>query len=265
MKIGVIIPAAGSASRYLEGGHAVRHKLDEDLGGRPLLQRTVELFNTHPLVSSVVVAGPHDPEAFDAFRLRHADRFSMLGAVLCRGGRTHRYETVCAALALVPLDMTHIAVHDAARPCASPALIERVFDAALTHDAVVPCLDVSDTIKRAGETQETAAEVDPIAEVLGVTQQPRRVRLVHETLKREGLVAAQTPQVFRADLLRRAYAQADLSSTDDAGLVERLGVEVVVVEGEARNIKVTRPDDLAIARALLGFRPPTERDVHKRF
>ncbi|MCC6285360.1 MAG: 2-C-methyl-D-erythritol 4-phosphate cytidylyltransferase [Phycisphaerales bacterium] len=265
MKIGVIIPAAGAATRYLEGGHAARHKLDEDLGGRPLLQRTVELFNTHPLVSAVVVAGPYEPEAFDAFRLKHADRLSMLGARLCRGGQTHRWETVRAALAEVPAEATHIAVHDAARPCASAGLIERVFDAALTHDAVVPCLDVSDTIKRVGETRETAPEIDPIAEVLGVTQAPRRVRLVEQTLARAGLVAAQTPQVFRAEVLRRAYAQADLSSTDDAGLVERLGVQVVVVEGEARNIKVTRPDDLTIARAILGFRPPSEREVHKRF
>ncbi len=265
MKISVIIPAAGASTRYLEGGHAARHKLDEDLGGRPLLQRTIELFNTHPLVGSVVVAGPHDDDVFDDFRLRHGDRLSMLGATLCRGGRTHRWETVRAALAKVPGDATHIAVHDAARPCTSAALIERVFDAALTNDAVAPCLDVSDTIKRVGETQETEAEIDPIAEVLGVTQEPRRVRLVRETMVRAGLVAAQTPQVFRADLLRRAYAQSDLSSTDDAGLVERLGAEVVVVEGEARNIKVTLPDDLTIARAILGFRPPSEREVHKRF
>ncbi|QKK09782.1 MAG: hypothetical protein HND58_17520 [Planctomycetota bacterium] len=91
------------------------------------------------------------------------------------------------------------------------------------------------------------------------------MREVESTLARRGLVAVQTPQVFGAELFRRAYAQEDLSSTDDAGLVERLGERVVVVEGEASNLKITTPIDLTLARAVLGVRPAGSRPGHKRF
>jgi 2-C-methyl-D-erythritol 4-phosphate cytidylyltransferase len=79
------------------------------------------------------------------------------------------------------------------------------------------------------------------------------------------VVAVQTPQVFEAGLLRRAYAQKNLESTDDAQLVERLGERVVVVEGEVTNIKITRPSDMKIAMAVLGLKPAAERETHKRF
>ena len=87
-----------------------------------------------------------------------------------------------------------------------------------------------------------------------------------ETLDREGLVEVQTPQVFEAGLLRRAYEQADLSgATDDASLVERLGEPVYVVEGDPCNVKVTRPADLKLMRAILGVKPPAERPAHKSY
>ncbi len=265
MKIGVIIPAAGAASRYRQGLGGHRNKLDEDLGGRPLLQRTVELFNKHEQVGSIVVAGPHDEEAWSEFRLRYADKLALLGASLCRGGVRHRWETVQAALAEIPEDCTHIAVHDAARPCASPELIDRLFDAAARHPAVVPCVEVSDTLKRLSAPTEAPQEADPLAAILGAPEKARMVQHVEATVDRQRLAYAQTPQVFEAGLLRRAYAQKDLSSTDDAGLVERLGEQVLVVEGDVRNIKVTFPADLTLARAILGLRPPAEREAHKRF
>ncbi|MCB9845102.1 MAG: 2-C-methyl-D-erythritol 4-phosphate cytidylyltransferase [Phycisphaeraceae bacterium] len=263
LRIGVVIPAAGFSSRYSEGMEFSRNKLDEDMGGRPLLQRTVELFTKHERVMSIVVAGPHEEAAFAEFRLRHGDKLGMLGASVCRGGKAHRYETVREALAHVPEDCTHIAVHDAARPCASPELIERVFEAAERFDAVVPGIEAGDTIKRVGEEREIADD-DAIGAILGASR-ALRVRMVEGTLERAGLVMTQTPQVFRAGLLRRAYAQDDLSSTDDAQLVERLGEPVCVVRGEPRNIKVTRSGDLQVARAILGFRPPSDRPTHKKF
>src|SRR6185436_8811812 len=116
MRIAVIIPAAGVSSRYIETG-GLRSKLDEDLGGKPVIQRTVELFTKHDDVGQIIVAGPADPAAFAEFKDRHNDRLGLLGAKLVVGGVTHRYETVRAALAEVPEDCTHIAVHDAARPC----------------------------------------------------------------------------------------------------------------------------------------------------
>jgi 2-C-methyl-D-erythritol 4-phosphate cytidylyltransferase len=157
MNLAVIIPAAGFSTRYAEALKAetatdlARSKLDEDLGGRPVLQRTVELFANHDAVQTIIVAGPNAdaaPEAWSEFKNRYADKLGLLGVKLCQGGRTHRYETVKAALALVPDDATHIAVHDAARPCTPPELLDRLFDASQKYPAVIPGVDVPDTLKR---------------------------------------------------------------------------------------------------------------------
>jgi len=270
MRVAVVIPAAGYSKRYAEadplGG--TRSKLDEDLGGRPVLQRTVELFayynSPDVTIAGIVVAGPHEEAAYAEFRLRYGDKMGLLGVTLCRGGRTHRYETVKAALEHVPEDATHIAVHDAARPCASQALLDRVFDAASRHPAVVPAIEVSDTLKRLSTEQVDDPGADPLAAILGAgTRHP--LRAVEATVERDRLVAVQTPQVFEAGLLKEAYAQPDIDSTDDASLVERLGRGVVVVEGDPLNVKITRPADLRIARAVLGVGGPSERPVHKRF
>lgn len=268
MEIAVIIPAAGSSRRYQEGQAlgSPRSKLDEDLGGRPLLHRTVELFTKHDGVNHVIVAGPADDAAFEQFKSRHADKLGLFGVKMCKGGTTHRYESVRNALALVPDSATHIAVHDAARPCVSLGLIDRIFEAAAAgHNAVVPGVPVADTLKRVGE--EVAAKADdPVAAILGAdTSAAAKAHVVIETVSREGMMAIQTPQMFEAGLFRRAYAQKSLDSTDDAQLVERLGERVVVVQGESSNIKITRAADLTIARAILGVRPPVERDVLKRF
>lgn len=263
MRICVIIPAAGASSRFQrEGG--LRSKLDEDLGGKPVLQRTVEVFTKIDRVGSIVVAGPAGDDDFREFKEKYGDKMALLGATLCRGGPAHRWETVKNALQHAE-NCTHIAVHDAARPCVSAALVERLFDAAEKHPAVIPGVAVPDTVKRAREEDAGEEAHDPIAAILGVTQEPKKLRLVQETVDRTGLILVQTPQVFEADLLRRAYGQADLTSTDDASLVERLGARVVVVEGEARNIKITHPPDVDLARAILGFRGPEGRPTHKRF
>jgi 2-C-methyl-D-erythritol 4-phosphate cytidylyltransferase len=265
MRIAVILPAAGASRRYLETG-GLRSKLDEDLGGKPVLQRTVELFTKHDFVTTIIVAGPADPEAFKEFRERHSDRLGLLGAKICAGGVTHRYETVLNALKEVPDDCTHVAVHDAARPCVFPELLDRVFNAAERHRAAVPAIDVSDTVKRVKDTGEKIGGDEDVAAILGETSEAKKpLRIVSETVDRAGLVLVQTPQVFEVALLRRAYAQQDLASTDDAALVERLGERVVVVDGDASNIKITRPGDLSLARSILGLREPEGRPVHKRF
>ena len=262
MKLAVIICAAGASSRYAAAG-GLRDKLDEDLGGRPVLQRTVELFTKRDEVASIVVAGPY--EGFEEFRARHGDKLAILGVKICQGGKAHRYESVAAALEHIPSDATHVAVHDAARPATPHELLDRVFDAAPDHPAVIPALDVPDTIKRVRAAADPGDE-DQIDAILGgAGKANRKLREVVETVPRERLVLVQTPQVFEVGLLRRAYAQADLSSTDDASLVERLGESVTVVEGDPRNVKITLPRDLPLIRAILGTKPPTERAVHKRF
>ncbi|MBN8645932.1 MAG: 2-C-methyl-D-erythritol 4-phosphate cytidylyltransferase, partial [Planctomycetes bacterium] len=272
--IAVIIPAAGFAKRYTDAG-GLRHKIDEDLGGKVVLQRTVELFTKYEpedaVIASIIVAGPHDEAALKEFRNHHADRLGLLGASICRGGATHRWETVKAALGEVPTDCTHVAIHDAVRPCTPDVVLDRVFRAARKHAAVIPAIEVTDTLKRVVEVEGVAEERDPLAAILGAAPKAGPRREVKETVPRTGLVAVQTPQVFEAALLREAYQQADLSSTDDAGLVERLWIakgdprRVLVVEGDARNLKITHPQDLTICRAILGVRGPDDRPTHKRF
>lgn len=260
MKLGVIITAAGASRRF--GG---KDKLNADLGGRPLLHRTVDIFFKHDLPVHIVVAGPAEEDRFAEFQLRHGDKLGLLGVSLCRGGKEHRWQTVKAALGHIPDDCTHIAVHDAARVCAPRDLLDRVFEAARRHDAVVPAVAVADTLKRVSQEAIVDQEHDPLDAVLGGGASGVTLKSVVETVSRDLLVGAQTPQVFEAGLLNRAYLQDDLSSTDDAGLVERLGEPVVVVEGDPMNIKVTRPGDIRLAMAILGLRAPRERAVHKRF
>ncbi len=256
----LIIPAAGHSTRF----SGPVSKLEQDLGGRPVLQRTVELFCKRPDVDHIVVAGPR--EGFEEFKSRHGDKLGLMGVTLCPGGVTHRWETVQAALEHVPEATTHIGVHDAARPCTPQDLIDRVFEAAAKYEAVIPAIPVSDTLKRVSAEAVKDDDIDPLDAILGDAGKTLTdVREVEATLDRANVMAVQTPQVFAADLLRRAYALDDLSSTDDAGLVERLGVAVTVVEGDPRNLKITRPIDLELARAILKVKGGGERPLHKRF
>ncbi|MGI9022021.1 MAG: 2-C-methyl-D-erythritol 4-phosphate cytidylyltransferase [Acidimicrobiales bacterium] len=141
------------------------------------------------------------------------------------GGPT-RSASVRAGLAAVPAEAAIVVVHDAARPLAGPGLFEAVVAAVRDGaDAAVPGLALSDTVKRVRDGR------------------------VVETIDRRDLVGVQTPQAFRAKILRRAHEGAP-EATDDAALVEAIGATVVVVEGDRRNLKLTSPDDLTVARAL---------------
>ena len=146
-------------------------------------------------------------------------------------GGPSRSGSVRAGLAAVPLDAEVVVVHDAARPLAGADLYARVVAAVRAGgDAAIPVLVVSDTIKRVAGT------------------------LVVETLDRSALVAVQTPQAFRADVLRQAHATG-AEATDDAALVEAIGGKVVTVEGDRRNLKLTTRHDVAVALALLRTAP----------
>ncbi|MEM9082199.1 MAG: 2-C-methyl-D-erythritol 4-phosphate cytidylyltransferase [Planctomycetota bacterium] len=256
MQVGVIIAAGGSSTRFGE-----RNKLAEELGGRAVLQRSVELFAKRAEFGPIVVAGPADEGAMAEFKVRFGDALGLLGARVVPGGTSERYESVQAAMkALVEAEggdsITHVAVHDGARPVTPNEVLDRVLEAAEQFPAVIPAIPVTDTLKRVGE-EEVEGEVDPLDAILGdagKANQGGDYRTVGSTVEREGLVAVQTPQVFEADVLRRAYAQSDLTSTDDAGLVERLGERVVLVDGDPRNVKITTPLDLLVARAVLDER-----------
>jgi 2-C-methyl-D-erythritol 4-phosphate cytidylyltransferase len=238
MRVCVIIPAAGGGQRF--GGD----KLAEDLGGSSVLARSIALFRGRADVHAIIVAGPPEDEAFARFAHHHRDALAGARTTLVRGGRRERWETVRKALAALPADCTHVAVHDAARPAAPTDLIDRVFRAAEQYDAVIPGLAVSATLKRIG---------DPVAPA---GHGRAAVAPAIETVPRAGLVAVQTPQVFRRELLVAAYESLDRQGaldgvTDDAQVVERSGGQVMVVAGDARNIKMTTPDDLPLLRAIV--------------
>ncbi len=209
-----IVVAGGSGRRF------GRMKQFSALGGRPVLEWAVAA--CRPCSAGVVLVLPATTDVVD---LHGAD-------AVVTGGAT-RAESVRCGLAAVPADAEVIVVHDAARPLASPALFDAVLDAVDGGgaDGAVPGIPPSDTIKAVDESGR-----------------------VTSTLDRATLVAVQTPQAFRAAVLRRAHEQAPSSATDDAMLVEALGGRVQVVPGEPGNLKITRPGDLEAAERLLAAR-----------
>lgn len=254
MKTAVILPAAGASRRFAESGPQ-RSKLELEINGRSVLLRSVLLFVGRPQVAQIIVAAP--PDDLAAFRLRWGDQLAFHDVQIVAGGRLERWETVSNALKAVRTDCTHIAVHDAARPLTSEVLLNRVFEAAAGHDAVIPAVEVTATLKRVKDVAAPVAAGDRLDAILGSAAPTPRVRHVVQTLDRRNVVAVQTPQIFAADLLRRAYAAiergqvATAAITDDASLVEALGDSVVVVEGEETNLKITRPQDAELAEAIV--------------
>ena len=144
-------------------------------------------------------------------------------------GGTRRQDSVAAGLSEVPGSADIVLIHDAARPLASNELVRRLLDALTEPDVAgaVPGLPLTDTIKRVSEGK------------------------IDGTLERSGLVAVQTPQAFRADVLRKAHREVTLEVTDDASMVEAIGGTVIVVEGDPANLKVTFRADLVMAESLL--------------
>ncbi|BAM03428.1 2-C-methyl-D-erythritol 4-phosphate cytidylyltransferase [Phycisphaera mikurensis NBRC 102666] len=236
----MILAAAGSGSRF--GGPATPTgptKVEEDLGGRPVFAWSLALLRARAGVVSVVLAV--DPRRRDAFAARWpaelADAAGLAPVRVVAGG-ADRDATVRLALAAVPEDATHAAVHDAARPGIDDALLDRLFAAAAAgHDAVFPGVPVADTLRRVQAAGGGVARAG-------------------ETVDRESLVAVQTPQLFAIGVLRRAHA-ATLPGppTDDAGRVAALGVPVVCVPGDPRNVKLTTRADLATLEARVADAP----------
>lgn len=273
MKIAVILPAAGVGKRFatglagaqaaaLLGGVSTGTKIEADLAGRPVFMRALELFTNRPEVGQILLAV--HPDRVDEFVFRHGDRLSFHHVTIVPGGLKERWETVSKALAHVDGDCTHVAIHDAARPLASDALIRRVFEAAATYDAVIPGLAVSSTLKRTRVHQAPADAMDDILGSAGKTV--AQVRQVIQTVDRSDLVEVQTPQVFTIELLRQAYAKLSDGNgiTDDAGLVEAMGQPVYVVEGESTNLKITRREDLQLASAILGLKDSQSQSSARR-
>jgi 2-C-methyl-D-erythritol 4-phosphate cytidylyltransferase len=217
MTAAAIVVAAGSSQRM--GGI---DKLLQPLAGRPLLAHSLAVFAAHPGVERlVVVASEANRDAIEALAASIAP-----GAGIVIGGARRR-DSVLAGLSVI-VDCDYVLVHDGARPLLTPDLVDAALAGARETGAALCAVPVSDTVKR----------VQPDGIVRG-------------TVSREGLWLAQTPQAFLVDLLRRAHATTDIDATDDAALVELLGEPLRVVLGSTRNLKVTTPEDLALAEALL--------------
>lgn len=217
---GAVIVAAGSATRM--GGI---DKVMADLGGEPMIVRTVRAFQNCDAIASIVIVTREDLIRPISDLCRDMKKVAAVVA----GGKS-RQESVHLGLNALPKGTKLAAVHDGARPLVSWQVIDRVVRAANTYGAAAPAIPVKDTIK--------------------VVQG----RLVKETPDRSSLMAVQTPQVFDFDLLRGALRKAEEDGaqvTDDCSAVERTGMRIKIVEGDERNLKVTTPMDLKIAELLL--------------
>jgi 2-C-methyl-D-erythritol 4-phosphate cytidylyltransferase len=226
-RFAVILPAAGKSSRFRDQHYK---KPFAPLEGRAVWMHAADRFaNRKDVVQTLIVISPEDREHF-------AEKFggnaAILGIEIVEGG-AERYDSVARALERVKPEAEFIAVHDAARPCLVDEWIDAVFAAAVKTGAAILAAPVNGTLKRAAADQTVA-----------------------ETVARENLWEAQTPQVFRRQLLTDAYARrGNERATDDAQLVERLGQKVTIVSGSPMNIKITTKEDLRIAAALLKVLP----------
>lgn len=219
----MIVVAGGRGVRAGRAGEGPKqYRL---IGGVPMLARALRPFADHPRVAAVVVVLPAAdaaaPPAWltDAAGPRH---------ILAAGGES-RQESVANGLAALPPEATLVLVHDAARPFVDRGLVDRVIGVAELGAVAVPALPLAETVK---ETDSAG--------------------LVVRTVARERLVAVQTPQAFPRSTLETAHqrARGEPAATDDAALCERLGTAVRVVAGSVRNLKITTPEDFALAEAL---------------
>jgi 2-C-methyl-D-erythritol 4-phosphate cytidylyltransferase len=234
MKIAVILPAAGLGTRMGKGSAekaGTSRKQFMLLEGSPILIHTVRKFAASSRVSEIVVAVR--AEDLEWVREVLAREFSGRRVRVVEGGDSRQQSVEKALIALAP-DTDLVAVHDAVRPFIDLDTIHKAFDEAAETGAAIVAVPAVDTVKQ-------------------VTRGTSQVR-VRATLPREKLVMAQTPQVFRYDILTRAFdaARADgFIGTDESSLVERLDVEVSVVMGTDRNIKITKPGDMDLAHLFL--------------
>jgi 2-C-methyl-D-erythritol 4-phosphate cytidylyltransferase len=223
----VILPAAGKSSRFRDQHYK---KPFATLDGRAVWMHAAEKFcNRQDVGQTILIISPEDREPFSG---KFAGNAALMGIEVVDGG-AERSDSVANALARVNADCDYVAIHDAARPCIVEAWIDAVFAAAVKSGAAILATPVTGTLKRATGDQTIA-----------------------ETISRDNLWEAQTPQVFRKQLLIDAYARRGKEpATDDAQLIERLGHKVTIVPGSPMNIKITTKEDLRTAAALLKALP----------
>jgi 2-C-methyl-D-erythritol 4-phosphate cytidylyltransferase len=226
-KFAVILPAAGRSARFKDPTYKKQYAI---LGGRAVWLHAAERFlNRDDVIQTILVISPADREYFN---FKFASNVAILGIEVVHGG-AERSDSVENALARVKPQADFICVHDAARPCLVDAWVDRVFEVAVRTGAAIFAIPVAGTLKRVGPDQ-----------------------VIEETVPRERVWEAQTPQVFRRELLLEAYAQRKgFQATDEAQLVERLGHPVTVVPGSPINLKIATKEDLRLAEQALKALP----------
>ncbi len=240
MKVFVIVPAAGLGTRMASHSDAKSRKKSpskqfKELGGVPILVRTLRKFVATPEVYEIIVALRQDEIA--SFRTQIEIQFPELLSKRLQfvEGGEHRQDSVANALAHVAADLDDIVlVHDAVRPFVTPEIIASVIDAARRHGAAIAGWPAVDTVKQVERTADGA--------------------LIKTTIPRAGVVMAQTPQGFRYEILKKAFDEAakdGFKGTDESSLIERDGLPVEVVMGSPRNIKITTPADMELAEFYL--------------
>jgi len=229
-RIFAILPAAGLGTRM--GTETPKQFLELD--GVPLVILSLRRIASCSLVTDIVVATRAD--GITRLEERIAEEKCKQTVRVIRGGDS-RQASVAEALRQVPDDAEIVLVHDAVRPFVTTEQIARVIEEARQRQAAILGIPAMDTVK---EVKRASL--------------PEDVALITATIPRERIVLAQTPQAFAAKLLKEAFARAEadgVNASDEAGLVERLGHDVHVVQGSERNIKITRPADMELAKFYL--------------
>lgn len=226
-KYAVILPAAGRSSRFHDKNYK---KPFAPLANRPVWLYSAEKFLGLGDVKQVILVISPDDREYVEFKF--AANLAILGVQLVEGG-AQRADSVERALARVTPECDMVCVHDAARPLLAGEWIDNVFTAAEKSGAAILAIPVAGTLKRVGGD-----------------------KTIEETVSRERLWEAQTPQVFRRDLLMEAYSKRDgFDATDEAQLVERIGVKVSIVQGSSINFKITTQEDMRLAEHALKALP----------
>jgi 2-C-methyl-D-erythritol 4-phosphate cytidylyltransferase len=227
-KVAVIVPAAGSSTRF--GGKV--KKPFALIGERAVFLRTLELFiNRDDVCQTILAVSPDD---YDMVKTKFGANLGFLSVKLVKGG-SERYQTVRLALDAVDPDAQLIAIHDAVRPCLTSEKISEVFAAADKHGAALLASEQTATLKK----------VAPDG-------------FVEKTVDRDRLFMAQTPQVFKTGIIKDAYAKLPDSAkniTDDAQVAELAGHKIFIVPNDQTNIKITVQSDLKLAQAILDILP----------
>ncbi len=224
----VIIPAAGKSSRFRDANYK---KPFAPLADRAVWLNTVDRFvNRRDVMQTIIVIDAEDRESFHA---KYGANLAILGVEVVEGGQT-RADSVKNALEQVRDDIPFIAIHDAVRPCLADEWVDKVFAAAVQSGAAILAVPAIATLKQSADG-----------------------KTVDSTIDRGKLWEAQTPQVFKRELLVKAFASAKFAeATDESQLVEQLGHPVQIVPGSRLNIKITTKEDLKIAQSLLKLLPP---------